>query len=230
VEEGKSERGDYLNKQVKNLTGQKFGRLLVIKYIKTINKRSYWLCKCDCGNEKEVIGNYLSSGRTKSCGCYQHESIVKRFTTHGKSNEKLYYIWKGMLRRCENSKHRNYKDYGGRGISVCEEWHNLNKFIDWAHKNGYAEGLEIDRVNNNGIYEPNNCKWSTRKEQTLNTRRNIKIELDGEIKSLSEWCEILGFKENTIQYRYYRGDRGERLFRPINTTYNWRAKCIAKNV
>lgn len=218
------------NPKINDLTGKKFGRLTVMEYIGIENHHSLWKCKCECGNEKVVGGNYLITGRTKSCGCYQLESIKTRSITHGLSNERLYNIWKNMLRRCENETNARYADYGGRGIYVCKEWHNIKVFVDWALKNGYADNLEIDRINNDGSYEPSNCKWSTRREQTLNTRRNVKITLNNETKTLTEWAEQYGFNVNTIQYRYYRGDRGERLFRPINHICNWRKKCIVKSV
>ena len=225
---------DYLKihpRNLKDLMGKKFGRLKVIEYVGISNHSALWKCKCKCGNEKIIVGNDLISGHTKSCGCYQRESTINRFTTHGLSSERLYNIWKGMIYRCENPKAKEYKNYGKRGITVCKEWHNVKIFIDWAKTNGYKDNLEIDRINNDGNYEPNNCKWSTRKEQTLNTRRNIKITLNGTTKTLSEWSEQYGFNVNTIQYRYYRGDRGEQLFRPINNICNWRLKkCTAKSV
>lgn len=206
------------NRRLK-LDGKKFGRLTVLKFHdirtrKENKKESRWLCKCDCGNETVVVGSSLKSGKTQSCGCLNREVTKEIFTTHGLSYEKLYFVWKAMIARCENEEHPNFKDYGGRGIEVCEKWHDLKVFIDWSKENGYKEGLELDRINNGGNYEPNNCRFVTRKKQTRNTRRNINVTIDGQTKTLTEWAEIHNLNVNTVQYRYYRGDRGARLVRP----------------
>ncbi|SDX85350.1 hypothetical protein SAMN05660923_03051 [Tepidimicrobium xylanilyticum] len=203
------------------LEGQKFGRLTVLGFhdVDPKRKESRWLCKCECGNKRIVRGWKLTSGHTKSCGCLNKERAIAASTTHGLSSEKLYSIWKAMLARCENKKHPAYKDYGGRGIKVCDEWHDIRTFIKWANNNGYKEGLELDRIDNNGNYEPSNCRFTTRKKQTRNTRRNINVTIDGQTKTLSEWAEIHNLKVNTLQYRYYRGDRGRRLVRPVETKY-----------
>lgn len=212
------------------IQGQKFGRLTVIKFhsIDPIRKESQWLCRCECGNEVVVKGYKLTSGHTKSCGCLNRERTIQTSTTHGLSNEKLYFVWKAMIARCENEEHPNYKDYGGRGISVCEEWYDVKNFIDWAKRNGYKEGLELDRIDNDGDYEPSNCRFTTRKKQNRNTRRNIYVTIDGETKTLSEWAEIYNLKVNTLQYRYYRGDRGKRLIRPVETKYRSRKEGDAR--
>jgi len=206
------------------IVGQKFGRLTVLEFwdirIRTGDKKeSRWLCKCECGNEAIVVGSSLRSGGTSSCGCLKKEIIKKTFTTHGMSADPLYYVWKNMLERCSNEDLKFFKHYGGRGISVCAEWKDMNKFIDWANRNGYKKGLEIDRIDNDGNYIPNNCRFTTRKEQLLNTRRNIKVMINGVTKSVSEWAEEYDIKVNTLQYRYHRGDRGERLVRPIETQF-----------
>lgn len=201
-------------------TGQKYGRLTVIKFIGITEgkkKRSIWLCKCDCGNQKEILGERLASGKTQSCGCLNKEINIKKSTKHGLSNTKIYFVWKAMISRCYNKRNPNYKNYGKRGIEVFKDWHELKNFYQWAMNNGYDENLEIERIDNNGNYEPNNCKWATRKEQTRNTRKNVNVEINGIIKTIAEWAEENGYKNSTIQYRYYRGDRGKRLIRPIQT-------------
>ena len=135
---------------------------------------------------------------------------------HGLSNTKEYYIWKAMIRRTTNPKDASYNRYGGRGIKVCEEWKKLENFYKWCCESGYKEGLEIDRIDVNGNYEPSNCRWATRKQQQNNKRDNVKAEINGKTHTLAEWSEITGITINTLQYRYYRGDRGERLIREVD--------------
>ena len=160
--------------KINDLTGKKFGKLTVIKYYGS-NKygRALWLCVCDCGNTKIARGGTLISNATKSCGCYNSESAKKRFTKHNLSNTKLYKVWQGMKTRCYDKNFIYYCNYGARGITICDEWkNNFMTFYNWAMANGYKEGLTIDRINNDGIYEPSNCKWSTRAEQNRNKRYN----------------------------------------------------------
>lgn len=199
-----------------DLTGQVFNRLTVMKQTGINNHGdSTWLCKCNCGKETIVAGYRLRNGKTQSCGCLNKEITRNRSLTHGKSKEKIYFVWKAMINRCTNNKNHNYKDYGGRGIKVCTEWMNINNFIKWANSNGYKEGLEIDRINNDGNYEPSNCRWTTRKVQTNNCRRNIVVNIEGVSKTLKQWAEYSNLNVNTLQYRYYRGDRGKKLIRPV---------------
>lgn len=157
-----------------DLTGAKFGRLTVIAEspVKTRNKVS-WICKCDCGNTTQPIpGNSLRSGNTKSCGCIHAEGLRQRLTVHGLTGTRLYRIWQGMLRRCDNPKRKDYKDYGARGIAVCDEWKNsFQVFHDWALSNGYEEHLTIDRKDVDDNYCPQNCRWATRTEQVHNRRK-----------------------------------------------------------
>lgn len=165
-----------------NLVGEQFGRLTVIKKEQSDkNGHSMWRCRCSCGNEVIVLGTSLKRGLTKSCGCYRLESIERRLDdgvngsvirTHSKSNTRLYEIWSGMKKRCENPNNQAYSRYGGRGITVCKEWHDFNNFYNWAISNGYLDSLTIDRINNDKGYEPTNCRWATYKEQNNNKRNN----------------------------------------------------------
>lgn len=147
-----------------DITGQKYGRLTVLSYAYTKNKVAFWKCKCDCGNEKIVRGSHLKNGSIKSCGCFRKEVTGKKATVHGKYGSRLYRIWKGIKGRCFNPSNSKYPIYGGRGITVCNEWLEYEPFYEWAMKNGYKEDLTIERIDVNGNYEPSNCTWVTEKE------------------------------------------------------------------
>ena len=201
-----------------DLTGQRFGRLLVIERDISQENRIYWLCKCDCQGLTSVRGDSLIEGNTKSCGCLSPELTAERCTTHGLSNTRLYSIYRGMHQRCNNSNCDGYKDYGGRGIRICAEWlENFMSFYNWALSNGYDDSLSIDRINVNGNYEPNNCRWATTKEQNRNTRKNVFIEIKGKVKTLAEWAEISGINSNVIKYRWAKGKRDSELLVPKDT-------------
>lgn len=169
------------------------------------------VCVCDCGVVKNVDWDNFRSGKSTSCGCATIRSNSNRQKTHGESHTKLYNVWCSMKRRCDLKTQRAYKDYGGRGISVCDEWKNdYTSFRDWALSHGYAEGLTIDRINNNGNYEPSNCRWVPFSVQCNNRRSNILVDHNGESHSVAEWCRILNLSDTMIYQRIQSGMAGDR--------------------
>lgn len=155
-----------------DLTGKRFGHLLVLHRADTNTKWPYWTCKCDCGNIKDVSGSCLRRGITKSCGC----SLGR--IKHGLSYTSLYNVYDGMKARCYNPEHNRYHCYGGRGIKICDEWlgeHGRDNFLTWAINNGYQKGLSIDRIDVNGNYEPDNCRWTTNSVQMFNRQKRKSI-------------------------------------------------------
>ena len=150
--------------------GKKFNRLTVIREATTRNGRRYVYAICDCGTEKEFHADNIKTGRVKSCGCLAIENVKKKCITHGQSANKLYFVWYSMMTRCYNPDFQDYHNYGGRGIRVCDEWFDMMKFIDDVTP-GYFKGLQLDRIDNDGNYEPGNCKWATRVEQRMNQRK-----------------------------------------------------------
>ena len=193
-----------------DLTGSKFNRLSVLGFAgRDSGGRSLWHCLCECGNEIIVEGYSLKSGGTKSCGCWNRDRIANLNKTHGLSHgdEKLYPVWKSMKARCNNPNNVAYKNYGGRGIKVCDEWeHDFQAFYEWALENGYDPSLSIDRINNDDGYNPYNCKWSTALEQSNNRRSCYHITYAGETHTISEWSRILGIRYDTLRVRIHRGD------------------------
>lgn len=196
-----------------DLTGQKFGRLTVIKRDgKNKKRQALWLCQCDCGNLARTTTYLLKSGKTKSCGCLQKEIaskigfkiLFKEGQMKNKKYQRIRKILNSMRSRCYNPKNNRYKNYGGRGINICSEWDNeqgIKNFYKWAINNGYQDNLSIDRIDNNGDYEPNNCRWVTNKEQANNRRTNRLITYNEETHTLAEWSRILNIKYSVLQSR-----------------------------
>ena len=185
------------------LSGKRFGYLEAICLSNNSeNKIRKWVCKCDCGNIIEVRTTDLTRGNTKSCGCYQKKIAKEIKQKHGGSNKRIYSIWCNMKTRCLNKNTHAYKNYGGRGISVCQEWLDFTNFYNWAMENGYSDELTIERKNTNGNYEPSNCVFIPKSQQPLNTRKCRFIFYNGETKTLTEWSKQFHFGRNT--FRKYR--------------------------
>lgn len=189
---------------MENLIGKKFGRLVVVEQL--VKGKGVCLCRCDCGNIKKVRTDHLKRGCTLSCGCLQKERVSISNSKHNKSLSKLYGVWSSMKSRCYNKNNDKYKNYGGRGISVCNDWRNdFSKFFSWAKNNGYKKGLTIDRIDVNGNYCPENCRWVDYKQQARNKTTNIKIMFQGKLIGMSEVAEILGIKYSRFVWRYKSG-------------------------
>ena len=183
-----------------DLTGQRFGRLVVVGLEGLKSGHLLWKCRCNCGKHVFVFGYNLMAGNTKSCGCYKIEKLLKNSVSHGMSNTATYKSWASMKRRCSATNLRCYKWYGGRGITVCDRW--LNSFDNFLKDMGERPvGTSLDRIDTNGNYEPSNCKWSTIIEQQNNRRTNRFFYYNGSMKTISEISRSVGIKRGTLYYR-----------------------------
>ena len=206
----------------KDLTGQRFGRLLVLnRYDRTKNFKYRWICQCDCGNVVVVLGPSMISRRQVSCGCHKNEAARERCTKHGATSgnawSREYRAWHHMKQRCYNPQCKDYHNYGGRGISVCESW--VNSFENFLSDMGQCpDGLTLDRKDSNGNYEPGNCRWATWTEQARNKRLTKQITINGLTHCISEWSEISGVAYKCINDRIKRGWPPERLLEPSRAT------------
>lgn len=198
-----------------DIKGNKYGHLLAIKRVEDyITPNGYkierWQFKCDCGKVIERNKNYIIRGECCSCGCEKSKRTIRLNklykTKHKMKNTKLYHIWGGIKTRCYNKLNHAYGLYGGRGIIMCDEWKNdFLSFYNWAIQNGYRDDLTIDRIDVNGIYCPENCRWVSMKEQSRNKRTNAFVEYNGEIRCIAEWADILKKSPQMLRYRLKNG-------------------------
>lgn len=202
--------------KIEDLTGMRFGRLVVISraedYITPGNgrHRPQWYCQCDCGTKTVVRSTCLKSGVTKSCGCLNREIVGNNSRKHGGFGTRLYSVWDSMRERCNTPTDTAYANYGGRGITVCDEWSDFTKFKEWALGAGYDENAPrgqctLDRIDVNKGYSPDNCRFVSMAEQARNKRRTPYYEFNGETKTLKEWAELTGIKYEALFARYKRG-------------------------
>jgi hypothetical protein len=189
-----------------DLSGMKFERLEVIRRAEKPNSKNYhWLCRCDCGNEIIVSTSNLCSGNTKSCGCLNSELSTLRSATHNLSKSRLYNIYCGMKQRCYDTNSSNYHNYGARGIRVCDEWlRDFTTFYKWSLRNKYCGNLSIDRIDNDGNYEPSNCRWATRVEQANNKSNSRIFTIDGKTQTVSQWARDYGLTADLVYSRMYK--------------------------
>ena len=188
-----------------DLTGTTFGKLVVVGFHEKGKHGHYkWLCKCECGNESVSFASNLLRGIATSCGCYGRNIIGGNTRTHGMSKTRMFKIWVGIRKRCTNPNMTSYKDYGGRGIKVCERWDEYINFYN-DMKDGYSDSLTLERDNPNGDYEKSNCRWATSKEQGRNKRNTRSIDLEGRSLTAAAWAEISGTESSTIIWRIKKG-------------------------
>lgn len=188
-----------------DFTNKKINMLTVIKKVESKNRRAFWLCKCDCGKEIEVMSQDLIYKTKYSCGCTR-KPLVKRKHKYETKNQKLYNIWHAMKQRCLDKNKKEYKYYGGKGIKMCNEWLNdFNCFQNWALNNGYKENLTIDRINSNKDYCQENCRWVTQKENNLNRKGIIKILYNDKMICLKDYCKIKNISYSTTLKKYKEG-------------------------
>ena len=194
---------------VGDITGQKFSHWTVLEYSgRYKNGDSAWLCKCDCGRIQNVAGYSLRKGKSKSCRtCWTELYVEGPNKTHGLAHKTpLYNVWNSMKSRCYRQSDKRYQNYGARGVKVCDEWRDdFKTFYDWAIAHGYKKGLSIDRIDNNGDYCPENCRWATDLEQANNTTRNVYIEYRGKNQTVAQWAREMGLNLTTLENRLYAG-------------------------
>lgn len=215
---------------IDNLKGKRFGRLVVLSEAgRTQAQRVLWQCRCDCGREDvfATTTNLKSSNPKvckRSCGCLQREIVSqicrKRNTTHNRSKTKIFAVWAAMIQRCENPNRPDYERYGGRGVQVCPQWRESFErfYLDMGEPE--SAGLTIDRIDNDGDYEPGNCRWATRKQQARNNSRNRFITYQSQTACIQEWSEITGLKAKTLAWRLRMGWSVERALTEIPATQN----------
>jgi hypothetical protein len=208
---GNSRSCGCIRREVKrNLAGKKFGKWTVLKHME--KRPIYCLCQCECGSEPKIVHNkLLISGESKSCGCYRLERLREAISTHKMSEKPIYRTWIAMASRCNNPNHSAYRDYGGRGIKICERWKKFENFYeDMGDK---PPGMTIDRIDNDGDYSPSNCRWVTSKEQSRNKRSNVWVTFNGKTMTVADWARETGLRAEKIRYRLKAGWPTEKVLR-----------------
>lgn len=195
-----------LHPRFKDIEDGVFGMLTVIGFAKKSKSHSFWYCECDCGSIITITSCSLVTG-TKSCGCLQQKTVSVTSRKHGHSVNYIitptYRAWMALRNRCMNPNNKSYADYGGRGIRVCERWDDFNNFLEDMGER--PDGMSIDRKDNNGNYEPGNCRWATKKEQANNKRSNVAIMYNNQSMTISEWADVVGIDAQVIGLRLRRG-------------------------
>lgn len=188
-----------------DLTGMKFNRLTAVSYVGQGSSGAKWLFKCDCGKEIITSSYPVRKGKTKSCGCWNEENKHNRYRVHGLTGTKIQSAWSHMKQRCFNPNCKEYEHYGGRGITVCDEWKNsVAEFAKWAYENGYENNLTLDRIDNNGNYEPNNCRWVSMEVQENNKRNNRYYDIDSGSYTLSQIAKMYSVSRDSLYYWIHR--------------------------
>jgi hypothetical protein len=196
-----------MGKPDRDLRGQKFGRLVAVEYL----GGSRWLCRCECGGEARCLTSNLVRENSRSCGCATREAHFK----HGMSGTPVYKVWQAMRDRCDNRVNREYRNYGGRGIAVCERWQDFSNFL--SDMGSRPKGFDIERKNNDGPYSPENCRWASRQLNLNNRRCNNRVEFRGQTKTVAEWAAETGMHEETLRRRILNGWPAERaLTEPVH--------------
>lgn len=203
-----------------DLTGQRYGKLLVVAYGGVRGKLAQWICRCDCGTWRAAYRGHLKDGHTVSCGCRRAEKNIELRQTHGMEGTPIYQCWQGMLNRCRNNNDIGYERYGGRGITVCDRWMRFANFYEDMGDRPSPQHT-LDRCDNNKGYGPDNCRWSTKREQAQNTRRNLIITFRGESKCLAQWAREFGMHPSVVNGRIKIGWTVEHA---LTTPLRWRRR------
>lgn len=185
-----------------DLTGSLFGRLIVVRRegcVQRNTKQPTWLCRCSCGVEKVVMGAALRGGTTSSCGCLQRETTSKRFRKHKAKGTPEHNSWRGMRERCDNPNNNHYAQYGGRGITYCERWKEFTTFL--SDMGARPPGCTLDRIDNNGNYGPDNCRWSSPSCQSRNSQRTVHVTYNGKTMCIKDWAKVLGITDGALSHR-----------------------------
>jgi hypothetical protein len=195
------------------MIGRKFGMLRVLSEVPALGDKPRWHCSCDCGKTKEVAGGHLRRGLITSCGCVKALRTSERMKQHGATGSKAYQVWVDMMARCYRPSCKAYANYGARGITVCADWHDVRRFL--SDMGEPPAGLKIDRIDNDGPYSPENCRWTTHQRNCNNRRNTVMVEHKGRSQPLADWARELGINQSTLYYRVVvNGWPTERAFSP----------------